>query len=125
ARDQLVQVVLNLVLNALDATAEGSTIEIATSRENGLLKIAVRDEGHGNPNSARARIFQPYFTTKSTGTGLGLFVCRRITEHLPEGRIELTESSPEGTTFTIYFACESIRAPSNSPNRAINESNKV
>jgi two-component system NtrC family sensor kinase len=101
-RDQLVQVFLNLILNAMDATEEGGTIEIQTSREDTWLKIDVRDDGHGVPENLRNRMFQPYFTTKATGTGLGLFVCRNIVEQ-NGGRIELSETSSKGTTFSVYL----------------------
>jgi two-component system, NtrC family, sensor kinase len=101
-RDQLVQVFLNLILNALDATEEGGTIEIKTLCEAGQLRIDIRDDGHGIAETSRQRIFQPYFTTKETGTGLGLFVCRNIMEE-NGGRIELTDSSPRGTTFTVWL----------------------
>ena len=101
-RDQLVQVFLNLILNAMDATEEGGTIEIKTTCEAGLLRIDVRDDGHGIAVESRERIFQPYFTTKETGTGLGLFVCRSIMEQ-NGGRIELTDTTSCGTTFTVWL----------------------
>ena len=102
-RDHLVQVFLNLVLNAMDATEEGGTIEIKTSREGAWLRVDVRDDGQGISEELRNRMFQPYVTSKTTGTGLGLFVSRNIVEH-NDGRIELTETSHAGTTFTVYFA---------------------
>lgn len=100
-RDQLVQVFLNLILNAMDATEEGGTIEIATRQSDRWLLVSVSDEGHGIPLEQQPRLFRPYFTTKETGTGLGLFVCRRVIEQSCGGRIELTDSSPDGTTFTV------------------------
>lgn len=108
--DQLVQVFLNLVLNALDATPEGGVIEIRTAVVGGWLQVAVKDTGAGISPENRERIFQPYFTTKETGTGLGLFVCRSIVETQLRGRIELTESSPQGTTFTVSLTDDAIRA---------------
>ncbi len=102
-RDQLVQVFLNLILNAMDATEEGGTIAIRTSRVGMDLRIDVRDNGSGIAPEYRDRIFQPYFTTKETGTGLGLFVCRNIVEQ-NEGRIELSDTSPQGTTFTVWLS---------------------
>ena len=108
-RDQLVQLFLNLILNAMDATDEGGLVEISTTLRDGWLEVAVRDDGHGIADDQRDRIFEPYFTTKATGTGLGLFVCRNIVERLPQGRIELTETSPNGTTFTVYLSCENVR----------------
>ena len=107
-RDQLVQVFLNLILNAMDATPEEGQIEITTTLVDGWLRVDIRDTGSGITPQHRERIFQPYFTTKSTGTGLGLFVCRNIVED-QGGRIELTETSSAGTTFTVYLTDETLR----------------
>ena len=103
-RDQLVQVFLNLILNAMDATEEGGTIEIVTSREDYWLRIDFRDDGQGVPEELCNRIFTPYFTTKVTGTGLGLFVSRNIVEQ-NGGRIELARTSSEGTVFSVFLEC--------------------
>lgn len=102
-RDQIVQVFLNLILNAMDATPEGGTIAIRTAIVGDGLRIDVQDTGGGIDPRHRERIFQPYFTTKDTGTGLGLFVCRNIIADLG-GRIELTDTSPAGTTFSVFLA---------------------
>lgn len=108
-RDQLVQVFLNLILNAMDATSEGGVIEISTRWDDGWIAVDVSDDGHGIEEADRATIFQPYFTTKPTGTGLGLFVCRNIIDQMECGRIELSDSSPDGTTFSVLLTCESVR----------------
>lgn len=113
--DQLVQVFLNLVLNALDATDEGGTIEITTELKDGWIRVAIHDDGHGIPEANRDAIFRPYFTTKATGTGLGLFVCRNILEQSGEGRIELTRTSPRGTTFTVFVTCDNVRTHADVP----------
>ena len=108
ARDQVVQVLLNLVLNAMDATEEGQTIEITTSVESGWLKVAVTDDGLGIPAGKQASLFQAYYTTKPTGTGLGLFVCRNIMDNMG-GKIELTRSDGSRTTFTLYLTDNNLR----------------
>lgn len=108
-RDQLVQVILNLILNAMDATDEGGTIEISTGLEDGWIRIAVADDGQGIADEDRGKLFEPYFTTKATGTGLGLFVCRNILEQTVGGRIELTESSGPGATFTVFLRSDTPR----------------
>lgn len=105
-RDQLVQVFLNLILNAMDATKEGESIEIATQYDGQTVTVSVRDTGSGIAADDAARIFEPYFTTKSTGTGLGLFVSRRILEESGRGRIELADTSGSGTTFRVHLPCE-------------------
>src|SRR5262249_10331274 len=77
-RDQLVQVFLNLVLNAIDATAKGGRIGLTAERSDGAVEVAVRDDGRGIAPEHAGRLFQPYFTTKKDGTGLGLFVTRKL-----------------------------------------------
>lgn len=116
-RDQLVQVFLNLILNAMDATEEGGRIEISTSLEDGWVRVDFRDTGHGIPADRAALIFQPYYTTKDTGTGLGLFVCRHLLERLDHGRIELTDTSESGSTFTVFLTGESVQDHEDIPPR--------
>ena len=100
-RDQILQVFLNLILNGLDATEEGGTIEIVTRVNGDLIEIDFSDDGHGIAEQKQAHIFEPYFTTKALGTGLGLFVCRNIVL-ATEGQISLVRSSREhGTTFRV------------------------
>ncbi len=106
--DQLVQVVLNLVLNALDATEEGAAITVTTSIEQSesgepIVAISIADEGHGISPEAHAQIFEPYFTTKATGTGLGLFVCRQLVQQELKGSIDLVRSDSFGTEFRIWL----------------------
>lgn len=99
-RDQLVQAVLNLVLNAVDATAPGGRIEIGAEQAEGRIVLRVRDDGAGVAADAAARLFQPYFTTKRTGTGLGLFVTRQlITDH--GGTVGLESRPGPGATFRV------------------------
>lgn len=114
-RDQLVQIFLNLILNAMDATDEGGTIEISAQQEDAWLRVSIHDDGQGITASDQIRLFQPYFTTKETGTGLGLFVCKLILER-HDGRIELTNTSERGTTFSVLLPCKTEeRSPPTSP----------
>jgi signal transduction histidine kinase len=99
-RDQLVQVFLNLVLNAIDATAHDGRIELAVRRCHGAIEVTIRDNGHGIAPEHASRLFQPYFTTKKHGTGLGLFVTRQmLTEH--GGTVEFESGPGSGTTFRV------------------------
>src|SRR5262249_18268647 len=77
-RDQLVQVFLNLVLNAIDAVGKDGHIEVTAAQRGDVVEVAVRDNGSGIAPEHTARLFQPYFTTKNHGTGLGLFVTRKL-----------------------------------------------
>jgi PAS domain S-box-containing protein len=78
------QALVNLLLNAYQAMPRGGRLEVRASRakieDNECAEIAIRDSGSGIPPEAMARIFQPFFTTKAMGTGLGLAVVRRIVE---------------------------------------------
>ena len=97
--DQLYRAVLNLVVNALDAT-EGqpeATITLSTSLDEDEVVIGVVDNGPGIPDELQAKLFQPFFTTKPHGTGLGLFSCRRIIEEELKGTVQLDSRSDQGT----------------------------
>lgn len=109
-RDQVLQVFLNLILNALDATQEGAVIELTTETFEGAIRILIRDEGTGIPAAQHDQLFQPYFTTKETGTGLGLFVCRNIMK-AAGGRIDLICSTTAGTTFAVTLPGAGERRP--------------
>ncbi|WP_437185070.1 sensor histidine kinase [Planctomicrobium sp. SH668] len=99
-RDQVLQVFLNLILNAMDATEEGGTIEIITEKVDHFVSVCVRDNGVGIAPSDQIKLFEPYFTTKATGTGLGLFICRDIVE-ASAGTIRLKSSVPGETIFQV------------------------
>ena len=99
-RDQLVQVFLNLVLNAIDATDRDGRIELGARPCPEGVEVTVRDDGSGIAPEDAARVFQPYFTTKPHGTGLGLFVTRQlVTEH--GGTVEFEPAPGRGTVFRV------------------------
>lgn len=101
-RDQLVQVVFNLVLNAIDATAKGGLIELTARTDNNRVLLIVKDNGSGIESKNLMNVFQPYFTTKQLGTGLGLFVTSKIIgEH--GGTVTFETAPKQGTTFTIWL----------------------
>jgi signal transduction histidine kinase len=105
---QLQQVLLNLVVNALEATPSGGRVMIsatASERESTAgVRIAVVDTGSGIAPDDVAKVFEPFFTTKppGQGTGLGLAICREIV-HGHGGDIELEASSGSGTTVTAWI----------------------
>ena len=101
-RDQLVQVFLNLVLNAIDATQKGGRIELATAPHAEGIAVTVCDNGCGISAEHQKRLFQPYFTTKKHGTGLGLFVTQKlVSDH--GGRIEYESRVGAGTLFRVLL----------------------
>jgi len=103
-RDQLVQVLINLVMNSLHAMPEGGQLRLSLDRENGYLRLGVSDTGHGMPEEIRSKVFEPFFTTKDfgKGTGLGLTVVKGIIEE-HGGTIAVESAVDKGTTFWIRF----------------------
>jgi signal transduction histidine kinase/HAMP domain-containing protein len=101
--EQLKQVVLNLVLNGLDAIDRGGWVRITTRARDGVAEIRVRDNGGGIAEELRDRVFEPFFSTKppEKGTGLGLALCQDLVRE-NGGEIELEESTVGvGTEFVI------------------------
>ncbi|RME24479.1 MAG: hypothetical protein D6800_08640, partial [Candidatus Zixiibacteriota bacterium] len=107
-RNQLVEVFLNLILNALDAMPNGGNLTIKGLREKPehkkktYLAVKVIDEGVGISKEHLSRIFDRYFTTKESGTGLGLAVVERIIA-AHNGTLAVSSTEGEGTVFTVYF----------------------
>ena len=100
--DQLTQVLLNLVINAIEAMPEGGELHLGTTLDAGWLRIEVRDTGPGISPEEAARIFEPFYTTKANGTGLGLAVSYGIIQR-HGGRIEVVGTPSHGTMFTIVL----------------------
>ena len=100
--DQLHQALLNLLVNAVEATDEGHIRLAARSLPEGWVEIGVADTGSGIPAEDAERIFDLYFTTKAAGTGLGLSLVHRIvSEH--GGRVEVQSERGAGTRFVILL----------------------
>jgi signal transduction histidine kinase len=100
---QLKQAVLNLVLNALQATPAGGHVVVRTGGDKRRLVVSVSDDGEGMPAETREKAFTPFFTTREEGTGLGLPFVRRIVEQ-HGGTVELSSAPGEGTTVTLVFS---------------------
>ncbi len=109
-RDQLVQLLVNLVKNAEEASsaanpASDRLVQLHVFREGSALVLAIDDNGPGIPQNERERIFDPYHTTKSSGTGLGLAIAHRIvSDH--EGTIEVHTSELGGARFEVRLPLE-------------------
>jgi len=97
---QILQVLINLFKNALEAMPRGGELTITTRVRDGQAEIVVADTGEGMPPEVAANIFQPYFTTKTKGAGLGLAICQGIIqEH--GGAISVDSAPGRGSAFTI------------------------
>jgi PAS domain S-box-containing protein len=104
-RSQIEQILINLVVNARDAMPEGGQIDIdAANQPAGDVRISVRDQGVGMSPEVQRRLFEPFFSTKAPGkgVGLGLATCQYIVEGLG-GRIEVASASGAGSTFSVYL----------------------
>jgi signal transduction histidine kinase len=104
SRHKLLQVMINLLLNARDASAEGGTIRLGGTDGGKEVRLWVADEGDGIGEEALPHIFDPFYTGKppGKGRGLGLFVCHRIVEEAG-GRIEVRSRKDRGTTFSVQL----------------------
>jgi PAS domain S-box-containing protein len=110
--EQIKQVFLNIALNALQAMAEkGGRLEIRATDKGKFVEVEFIDTGSGIPDSIKNKIFDPLFTTKAKGVGLGLSVCKTIIER-HEGDIKVKSRVGKGTTFTLSLPTEKILANS-------------
>ncbi|MEZ6131471.1 MAG: ATP-binding protein [Planctomycetaceae bacterium] len=106
---QLEQVLLNLALNAVAAMPEGGTLTFSVARQDDSVRVDVTDTGHGIPVEVQPQIFDPYFTTRNEGTGMGLALCDKIIRQ-HDGSIDFCSGAERGETggteFTILLPLE-------------------
>jgi two-component system, NtrC family, sensor kinase len=102
--DQLQQVFTNLMLNAIQAMADGGKLTLRTSAEDGQVKVDVEDTGCGIPKEHLNKLGTPFFTTKEKGkgVGLGVAVVYGIVER-HKGKVTVESEVGKGTTFTVYL----------------------
>jgi signal transduction histidine kinase len=105
-RGRLMQVWINLLLNAQDAMQGKGHIELSSRQEDQTVSIAISDDGGGIDAAVAKKIFEPFFTTKAPGSGygLGLAVCQRIIDE-SGGSIEVTSAVGRGACFTVVLPC--------------------
>jgi two-component system sensor histidine kinase HydH len=101
-RDQIIQAILNILLNAVEAMDRGGQITLSASIESDNLRIDISDTGPGIPEENMAKVFDPFFTTREKGTGLGLAIVHKIVEN-HNGEIRMDSIVGKGTTFTILL----------------------
>ncbi|HEY8516514.1 MAG TPA: ATP-binding protein [Candidatus Binatia bacterium] len=105
--DLVVQVLLGLLANAVEAVPRGGEVALEARATDGVVEIGVADSGPGIPEDLRARVFEPFFTTRDKGTGLGLAVARQIVE-AHQGRIEVGERPGGGARFCISLPLATV-----------------
>ncbi len=117
-KNQVFEVLLNLMMNAVDAMPDGGELTVRGKidrpdfKSSDYLALSIMDTGTGIKKQDISKLFDRYFTTKETGTGLGLAVVERIMS-AHNGTITVTSEEDEGATFTLYFPMEDITVDSN------------
>lgn len=104
--NRLRQVLLNLILNAMDAGKEGDRVEIEVAAKNGKLYLTVADTGPGLSDDEVRNIFTPFYTTKKHGTGLGLPLCMHIAQ-VHGGAITVDSQLGKGSAFSLVLPLNS------------------
>jgi len=99
---QMQQVLVNLIKNAMQAMTKGGTLTLATGESSEGVWVSVTDTGCGIADEQLKRIFEPFYTTKKKGTGLGLMIVQRVVR-AHNGRIELDSRADRGTMFRIWL----------------------
>ncbi len=100
--DLIKQALLNVVLNGVQAMANGGVLDIAARQQDAAASIEVRDQGEGIPPEVRDKVFNLYFTTKRTGSGIGLAMSYRVLQ-LHNGAIDFVTELGRGTTFRLIL----------------------
>lgn len=100
------RVFLNLIHNAIQACGDRGRVIVSSHLSGDQVEYRIEDNGSGVPEDMRARLFEPYFTTKTAGTGLGLAICRKIVE-AHQGEILLENSVPNRTVFLLILPVQS------------------
>ena len=107
SKDQLMHIFLNLGINALEAMPDGGELRIKTYAEKGNLCIDFKDTGKGMSEHVASRIFDPFFSTKEKGLGLGLSIVHNMV--IAHGGSIILKSKPdEGSTFTVILPIRSF-----------------
>lgn len=113
--NELEQVVLNLVVNAVGAMPDGGSLTLRCRCLDGRMLLEVEDTGVGIPADLHERVFEPFFTTRAEGTGLGLATARAIVRRAG-GEVWVLSAADSGSCFSISVPlCESIPAPEQKP----------
>jgi two-component system sensor histidine kinase HydH len=105
ASDRIIQLLLNLLKNGLQAMPDGGVLRVELEKVNSVAKVRVSDSGIGISSEALPHIFEPFWTSKARGTGLGLALCRKVAlEH--GGNLTVESAVGAGTTFILQLPLE-------------------
>jgi signal transduction histidine kinase len=107
-KDEVMRLFINLIENSIQAMPEGGRLDVKAWGSNGSAHVTIRDTGTGITGENLSRIFEPSFSTKTGGAGLGLPICKAIMEDYG-GTIAIQSRPGEGTTVTLVFPAEDAR----------------
>jgi signal transduction histidine kinase len=107
--DMLYQAFLNLLINGMQAMPDGGVIEVTVEKEDKAIWVLIEDEGSGVPPQVMEKVWDPFFTTKEKGTGLGLGIVRNIIES-HDGLIRVDNRKKKGARVTVKFPLEKQRS---------------
>lgn len=107
-RDQMIQVFLNLILNAIQHTPPNGLILVSTQIQSNQIHIRIHDTGAGVPDDLKTRVFEPFFTRRESGIGLGLTVVQQIVS-AHQGKIFITDNPDGGACFHVLLPTQSMR----------------
>ncbi len=117
-RDLLSQAILNVVVNGIESMPAGGTLSVAVEPRDGEVTVTVTDHGSGIPEKIRDKVFNLYFTTKESGSGIGLAMTFRVV-HLHDASIDFRSEVGKGTTFELRFpAADGMADLQDSPEEA-------
>lgn len=108
-KNQLTQVIINMIKNAMEALPDGGEISLASTSIDGHVVLMVKDNGVGMTDEQQKRIGEPFYTTKCNGTGLGLMICFKIIQN-HGGSIQVDSKRNEGTSFQITLPVHAVAA---------------
>lgn len=100
--DHVLQILFNLVINAIQACDQGGAVVLRSSRAAGMAELEISDTGHGIPAGLLPRVTDPFYSTKTKGMGLGLSISRQLAE-MNGGRLDIQSSPGNGTSVRVYF----------------------
>jgi len=104
--DEMKKAVINILRNGVEAAGKGGFVSLATKRDGEMVALEIEDSGRGMGREQMRKVFQPYFTTKERGMGLGLSIAQRVVaDH--GGRIDIDSTPGKGTVFTIWLGVPS------------------
>jgi signal transduction histidine kinase len=101
-RRNVEEIFFNLIVNACQAMREGGRLGICATQKNGSVEIKIEDQGPGISRDDLSKVFEPFYTTKESGTGLGLYIVKQLVEK-NKGKIWVESKVGSGTTFYVSF----------------------